>query len=255
MPPVTTMQFALGGRVLPPMNAWLQVTERFRGCALRNLRQLLFGQSGIRGLTPDQHEAMHLMTGKHSDGTLVEGHAHVSFWLLPDLAGKPTRLVCFRPIPFTSTEQQALLLASEELLPWQHGNRDWTLRVVPLPAETPFPNNADPLATGRIWHSLTPYIPPRHTIGRNGKPKPGDSVEEQIANELRFRGQVIVPVRAHLIGSRWIKAHQPRNKGAGQTNRDKRGYDLQLEFPEPIKGPLTLGNSSHFGLGLFVPID
>jgi len=27
---------------------------------------------------------------------------------------------------------------------------------------------------------------------------------------------------------------------------------LELEFPEPLEGPLALGYGSHFGLGLFV---
>jgi CRISPR-associated protein Csb2 len=258
-PHVTTMQFAVGGRVFPPVSAWLQVTERFRGCVLKNLRELLFGHSSIRELTSEQHEAMHLMTGKHSDGALVENHAHISFWLLRDRTGKPTRLVAFRLKPLTAIEQQALLLASKKLLPWQYGNPDgnpdWTLRLVPLPSETPLPADANPFATARNWRSITPYIPPRHTIGRNGKPKPGESVEEQIARELQSRGHVINPGGVGLIGSKWIKAHQPRQQKGGQTNRDKRGYELQLEFTELVTGPLSLGNSSHFGLGLFVPAD
>ena len=33
-----------------------------------------------------------------------------------------------------------------------------------------------------------------------------------------------------------------------------RPYALRLTFPEPISGPLCLGHSSHFGLGLFAAV-
>jgi CRISPR-associated protein Csb2 len=32
------------------------------------------------------------------------------------------------------------------------------------------------------------------------------------------------------------------------------GYDLRLTFAEPVSGPLCLGHSSHFGLGLFAAV-
>jgi hypothetical protein len=36
---------------------------------------------------------------------------------------------------------------------------------------------------------------------------------------------------------------------------DRRGYRLRLEFPAPVGGPIRLGHSSSFGLGLFRPIS
>ena len=30
-------------------------------------------------------------------------------------------------------------------------------------------------------------------------------------------------------------------------------YNVRLEFEEPVSGPITLGYSSHYGLGMFVP--
>jgi CRISPR-associated protein Csb2 len=34
--------------------------------------------------------------------------------------------------------------------------------------------------------------------------------------------------------------------------RSRPGLGLRLEFPEPVPGPLLLGQLSHFGYGIFV---
>ena len=34
----------------------------------------------------------------------------------------------------------------------------------------------------------------------------------------------------------------------------RRSETFRLIFPEPIQGPVCLGHSSHFGLGLFLPV-
>ena len=61
-------------------------------------------------------------------------------------------------------------------------------------------------------------------------------------------------VEIEVRGSRWVKAHQPTGLTRGdQTNRSRRGYDVALTFSEPVTGPLAVGHSSHFGLGLFGP--
>jgi len=52
----------------------------------------------------------------------------------------------------------------------------------------------------------------------------------------------------------WVAVHVPLRKTAGPTLGDRRGYWLRLTFPQPIVGPLRLGNSSSFGLGLFKPV-
>jgi CRISPR-associated protein Csb2 len=36
-------------------------------------------------------------------------------------------------------------------------------------------------------------------------------------------------------------------------SKSRPGLGLRLEFPEPVDGPLLLGQLSHFGYGIFVP--
>ena len=252
-PRLQLVQFALGGRVLPPIASWTRLTERFRGAVLGQIAKYVAENPNARfaDLSEEEQSQFSLMTGKTADGNPLGGHQHARFWLLPDQSGKPTRLVCYRLEPFTEIEYHALQSASELPISWEFGNPDWQVRMVSLPPETPLPQALD----GRscVWKTLTPYVPSRHVLGRNGKPKPGHSVEEQIGTELANANLSEAQVEVDPEKSVWIKVHTPRRMRSEQTNAMKRGYDVTLTFSAPVSGPIALGNSSHFGLGLFVP--
>ena len=254
-PPITLLQFAVGGRVFPPSDSWIRVTERFRGAALDALAQLLtrLPNAKFSMLSSKQQDAYSLMTGKNRDGKLVDAHTHLSLWLMPDQAGNPSRLVCYRHIPFDGLEQEAFLLASEDPLSWQFGNPDWRLRLVPLPSETALP--VEVCAKSCCWETVTPYVPSRHVLGRNGKPKLGYSVAQQVLNDLSNAG--FPPARIEVVETerQWVKVHRPKRLKGEPTNDLKLGYRIRLEFSDPVRGPIALGHSSHFGLGLFVPVE
>ena len=109
------------------------------------------------------------------------------------------------------------------------------------------------IGPGRVWRSATPYLRPRF-------PKKRDTdatslAHEQICREwsLRFPGEVLPDVCE-------LDARQSRTFETVRTDRDrfspdKRGSLLQLKFSVPITGPVVLGRSSHFGLGLFIAED
>lgn len=49
---------------------------------------------------------------------------------------------------------------------------------------------------------------------------------------------------------RWLDFHTRRYNGT-------EGYGLagfEIEFTEPIRGPISVGFGCHFGLGLFMPV-
>ena len=117
------------------------------------------------------------------------------------------------------------------------------------------------------WQSATPFVPPRHMKAR-GK----NTLERQVRAELRSRG-FPEPVSVHQL------APIPRNRSAiattagATTRRDQVswnrfrhfilsrhrgpvppttcGFAIQLDFEQPVRGPIALGYGSHFGLGLF----
>jgi CRISPR-associated protein Csb2 len=256
IPPVSTIQFAVGGRVFPPANSWVRLTDRFRGAVLKAIAVRVAGrrEANFVELTPEQRADFVLMTGKNADDSPLAGHRHAYFWLLPDLSGNPTRLICYRETPFSAFEQDALFTASEFPIAWEYGNSAWHLRLVPLPTETPLPVNLFAKATD--WQTVTPYIPPLHVFGRNGKPKARQSVEEQITADLAILGRPEASVVLSTGKALWTKIHQParQRSRSSQTNDSKLGYHVSLRFQESISGPLALGQSSHFGLGLFTPM-
>jgi CRISPR-associated protein Csb2 len=246
LPPTQIVQFAIGGRVFPPLRYWLRITERFRGIVLRILKERNGGSYG--GLS--------LITGKNDDNTRLAGHQHAAFFLIPDAQGKPSRLICWRNVPFTDEEQTALLAAAEAPLAWDFGSDDWKLRLVPLPSETPLPPDKNIFGESAVWETLTPFVPPLHIFGRNGKLKEGCEIETQIKNtlsscELPPAGVTVLSPSA--APAQWVKVHRPHRSRNEQTNNDKRAFRIRLQFESSVQGPLFLGHSCHFGLGLFVP--
>lgn len=260
LPPAQVVQFAIGGRVFPHLRYWLRITEKFRGIALRQLARQVTGSHDAKfaELPPEIRAKFSLFTGKGPTDAALAGHQHAAFFLIPDSQGKPSRLICWREVPFADEEQTALLAAAEAPLAWDFGSDDWKLRLVPLPAETPLPPDKDIFGQSAVWETLTPFVPPLHALGRNGKPKNGCEIEAQINNILSdsklpaARATVLFPP---AVPAQWVKVHRPRRSRNEQTNADKRAYRIRLQFDNPIQGPLFLGHSSHFGLGLFVPVQ
>lgn len=249
--PVKLLQFAIGCAVEPPVSAVVRLTSCFRGRAIRAIAARLSGSSGAtwRTVDPAIREKLSGLAGKDFEGHPLLGHRHAAYvvWWEDE---RPSRLLAWRQDPFSPDEQSALLKAAEWDLPWSYGNTRWVARLVPLDRAVGAPPGFDGRRAVR-WETVTPYVPPRHVFGRNGKIKPGESIEEQIQRDLAARG---LPDRAALDvhGSSWVAVHVPRR--ATQAEVTRRGYRLTLQFDEPVPGPLLLGHSSSFGLGLFKPI-
>ncbi len=103
------------------------------------------------------------------------------------------------------------------------------------------------------WHSSTAFVPPRF-LKRSGR----NTLEGQVTAELEIRGfsaprsircvdphesDDLVYRRRHFIRRRGGRTHQPPPVDCG--------YVVELEFAEPVCGPIAIGYASHFGLGLF----
>jgi hypothetical protein len=252
--PVTTMQFVIGGRVYPLPDSWIRLIERFRGAALGAVAGILMKnpRAKFSDLPQELKAQFSLLTGKSGSAETLEGHRHLRLWLLPNRTGLPTRLVCYRATPFNSTEQKAFLAASQKPLSWQFGNPDWQLRLVPLPAETRLPY--DLLGSHSVWQTLTPYVPSRHILGRNGKTKAGYSVAEQVQDDLAKIGFPEASITVDEMSRQWVKVHRPQRSKGEATNDLKLGYRVRVQFASAVAGPVCLGHSSHFGLGLFEPV-
>lgn len=254
------VQFALGWAVAPEPRATVRLTARFRAAVLRNLILMKTMGAAVRwsDAPADVRDAIVGMTGKNSRGEPLRGpRAHAEFLLWWD-GDVPTRLLVWRGArPFDEEEQESILRAAAQEFSWAAAGADaeaWKIKLIPLDAAVPPPPGFDE-TPARIWNSLTPYVPPRHHL-RNGKPRPAESIENQIRRELDLRGvpgakQVAIE---EFRRPTWVAVHVPRRVRAARSFLgDSYGYWLRLHFEQPIRGPLRLGNSSSFGLGLFAP--
>lgn len=251
------LQFAIGWNVAPEPRAIVRLTSRFRGAAISELTKAKMGdpKASWSRAPADVREAMAEMTGKDANGKPLQGHRHAEFfgWFED---GAATRLLAWRDgRAFDEDEQAALLRAAAREFSWATAGPDadsWKVRLVPLDRAVSPPPGFDG-AAARCWESVTPYVPPRHHL-RGGKERVRESLLEQIRRELALRGfGGAEQVEVKSIGApAWVSVHMPQ-RSRRAVHGDRRGHRLRLTSPEPIGGPLRLGHSSSFGLGLFGP--
>ncbi len=254
------MQFAIGWNVAPERHTIVRLTARFRGAVLRELLRLKTGDASANWAraSRDVREAVADMTGKDANGEVLKDHRHTEFlaWCEDD---QPTRLLVWRSSrAYDADEQEAILLAAARDVSWAGGGSDsdaWKVRLVPLDRAVPPPPGFDSQSS-KVWESVTPYVPTRHHL-RGGKERKSESMAEQIRRELVLRG---VEGADHvqveqLCSGTWVAVHIPRRLATDRAFLgNRRGYYVRLAFPGPIRGPVRLGHSSSFGLGLFKPM-
>jgi CRISPR-associated protein Csb2 len=252
------MQFAIGWNVTPDRRAIVRLTSRFRGAVLGELLRLKMGDVSTTWTRVSNHirDAVADMFGKDANGEPLKGRRHTEFlaWCESE---QPTRLLVWRGSrAFDADEQEAILLAAARDVSWAAAGSDseeWKVRLVPLDLGVPAPPGFDGQSSS-VWESVTPYVPPRHHL-RGGKEREGESMIDQIRRELLHRG-IDPDVEVEPVGyPKWVSVHVPRR----ESNRrafigDRRGQRFQLRFAAPVAGPIRLGHSSSFGLGLFRPI-
>jgi CRISPR-associated protein Csb2 len=259
-PDTHLVQFALGWTVAPEQRATVRLTARFRAAVLRNLYRMKIGNpkatwsdvpAGIR-------DEIAGMTGKDARGEPLRGpRAHAEFLLWWD-GGVPTRLLVWRGAhPFDEDEQEAILNAAAQELSWAAAGPDaeaWKIKLVPLDTAVPAPPGFEG-ASATAWQTLTPYVLPRHHL-RGGRVRESETIESQLRRELVARGYGAALLSVEEIEPpTWVAVHIPRRQAGQQPFiGDRRGYRLRLSFEGPISGPLRLGHSSSFGLGIFVPV-
>lgn len=256
------LQFAVGWNVAPEPQAVVRLTSRFRGAVVRELLRILTGGRGVTWSHAPlaTRQAMSEMTGKDGDGRPLIGprrHAEFFAWFEDGLA---TRLLVWRDgRTFAGDEQRALLRAAARGFSWAASAPDaeaWRVNLVPLDGAVPPPPGFNGMSS-RVWETVTPYVPPRHHL-RGAKPRPRETVTEQVRRELALRGHSETQrIEVEQIqDATWVDVHVPRASVAQRATIGRRvGYTLRLTFSEPIEGPIRLGHSSSFGLGLFRPVS
>ena len=122
------------------------------------------------------------------------------------------------------------------------------------------------LAKAKRWRSVTPYVMNRHTKTKAGG-RVVDGPNDQILAEITKRGmpQPVVELygpTTRMMGTRSAGTYNDSH-GKFQAISFKRhrknslagfgAYAICLEFGTEVRGPVSLGHGSHYGLGLCIP--
>lgn len=272
-PQMQVARFALDSTVLPELKDTLQLAEAAR-----------FNLMGIYGRLNEingERGKSRMFSGKESDGAPIDGHQHCYY--LPtdeDGDGRLDHLTLFACGGFTTEDIRAI----DKIREIKSKNREESghpLRAILTGLGVYEEFQPGPLQSSCHWVSSTPFITPRlpKTSGRQ-KPRSQEEFHSFIESQLKIelgrwieRNHHNFPAEAILVERltdasgntrRWCPIHKEFRERAIQFRRfrQKRGDDggnrpsgfFRLTFPEAVSGPVALGHSSHFGLGLFIPV-
>lgn len=267
------IRFALDSAVLPLVTETLAVAEAAR----RNLMGILGAKTerrdGVRGKSS-------VFAGKTSNGEVRTNHDH-AFYLPTDEDGdgRLDHLTLFSQEGF-GTNELAALNSLRQIKSRDRARSGHPLGVVLLGTgmlDAEFPKG--PTVISSVWKSATPYLSHRHPKTRGSKK---DLTEElashAIFTEARLREDIgrLLERRDDLKGisldqieitpcvdengvfrlgarkNRPIEFQRFRQKHGDDGGKRMCGAFI-ITFPREVRGPVALGHSCHFGMGLFVP--
>ena len=276
-PPFQIARFALDSTVLPLVTDTLPVAEAAR----RNLMGI-FGM--LKKTAGGEKGRSEVFSGKDSRGNPLEGHRHAYF--LPtdeDGDGRLDHLTIVASMGFGRDELKAVD-GLREIKGRGREESGHPLHVLLLGLGNLGDYRPRPLGPSKVWVSATPFIAPRFPK-KNGTKRDAPELLSSAANfvtttlreelarlqqcrpELRstpldqiqietlqdqngvFRIQARKGDPLGLRPIQFTRYRQKRNDDGG----NRRSGAFRIIFPGPVSGPIALGHSSHFGLGLFMP--
>jgi len=188
----------------------------------------------------------------------LQGHRHAHYLPLDlDDDGRLDHILLYAPMGLDATAQKAVRRLAET---WSRGIQEkisvtctgfgsLRLFVDQLTRSIGRPLPVLPSWKARCWSSVTPFVPPRHLK------KQKHTLTDQVLAELDSRGlpvscEIQAMTRQELVERKLLRFSRTRRQGKPQPPA-ARLFGLRLTFHEPIRGPISLGYASHYGLGLF----
>lgn len=267
-PNIQVIRYALDSTVLPLVTEALPVAEAARR-ALMGMYGRLTEKDGVRGRSK-------VFSGKDELGRPLSGHRHAYY--LPtdeDGDGRLDHLTVCAAEGFALDERRALDRL-REVRTGREGEERHPLRLLLIGMGASDEYRPGPLCESNVWRSDTPYLATRYAKTRGRDRIDIGSTEDRVAFLVEdFRAQlatvrpdlvdeaatmIIEPEwdenHAFKIAQRWrtIQFKRFRRKAGDDGGRRLAGA-FRLTFRRPIRGPIALGFSSHFGMGLFMPVN
>ena len=271
-PKPTMARFAMDAAVLPLVEETLHVAEKARiaamGCYRRSAEHRLYGGPTPAGMPLPRSD---VFSGKGVDGKPLTGHCHAYY--LPtdeDGDGRIDHLTIIAEMGFGPLEVKAL----DKMRRLKRDQGDPINLVLLALGQVSTNAVVGLMRPSAIWISATPFLATRHPKA-NGRKRDQPSLlgpESQRAFARFVLGEELSRLRErrpdipeplsigplndeHQCGAhnlRPIQFKRFRQKRSDDGGRRAAGA-FRIEFSEPVRGPICLGHSSHFGLGLFVP--
>ncbi|MBP7951544.1 MAG: type I-U CRISPR-associated protein Cas5/Cas6 [Verrucomicrobiales bacterium] len=215
------------------------------------------------------------LTGKD-----ISGHRH-AFYLPTGDGTSLTDLHIWCPLGFTRQEMD--ILTRVHHLRWGKSRFEINPVLIAAAKEPPADSGLSFGKAAKVWESLTPFVPPLHFYrGSKENPKfnanasPEKQLFECLKNADLQKAVFIERITPTAQRGNWdiVRVNVANETASGFANgvsatvhqnsstpgnvREIRrvGFFFRLTFDEPV--PLSrpaLGHSSHFGLGLFVPVS
>jgi len=252
------VRLALSGRLLPAVSDTLRWGDVARRAAMSR-----YGRLNSRRASP-------ALSGKSHDGQPLRGHRH-TFYLPTDEDGDGylDHITLVMPGGLDAAELAAV--ASIDALSLGGMRLAVRVSIEGIGAANDFRDVLPIFGVSSKWRSLTPYVLPRHVKFRGPRDAGGlrrmvDGPEDQVAQEVSTRWpegprlvrverrDVCEPIRSMVPGcaegSPPFEFFRHRNSGSNGGG----AFNFLLEWAEPVPGPVALGFSCHYGLGLFVPM-
>lgn len=235
-PRTTRISFMVVGKPLPRVEDTLRIGELMRMAVMSSARKV-FGEDHVPPI--------------FSGHGMPEGNRHGHAFYLPwdsNGDGHVDRILLHVPNGMDEAQQGA---AGQVRKLYSRDGSEWRLVVESMRDDA---ESGILVGSSRCWVSLTPYLHPWHVKKRF-------NVEEQIRRECCERGLpepvTLAPFDEVDVGKgrkrRPVHFQRFRSR-RGVVQPDRLGSFWRLTFPESVSGPLALGFSCHFGLGLFSPV-
>jgi CRISPR-associated protein Csb2 len=272
LPPrrITVARYAIDAAAPPPLGEALRLAERVRGRLMgiycRTLQRRRYGKD-----VPDDAEVFMspAFAGKDEGGRPRRGHPHAFF--LPtdeDRDGRLDHMTVVADMGFGPEEVRAL----DRLRRLEFGEGE-ELRLLLAGLGNAEDFRAALFGPAAVWVSATPFLATRYPKRRGRKKDPPHLrgrenskdfalavLQEELARLAERRpGLPEVESVERLPGDRLgarrllpVEFHRYRRKRGDDGGRRPAGA-YRITFREPVAGPLCLGHSCHFGMGLFLP--
>lgn len=239
---IDVVMWALTGKGRPNAKQTLAVTDSLRAAVMGRYGKMFDARSRF-------------LSGRSSDDNKLtdKAHSHAHYLALSSDGKLIDRIAVWSPkgFPSTADEEGRHLIQTLSGLSWLtpgRGGKSFPEQTLALLGMGPSALLGEVASKATTFTSSTPYVPTRYPKANENLI---DHVRENVRQELSSRGHPEPRTIEVLLGeyAGWRRSRPRRsNLGSGPT-----AVRLQIEFGDPISGPILIGRFSHFGFGLFMP--